>query len=96
MHWIPLVYLLSTAAALLLLYETGTRAWYWHVIGALCGLVIGLLPPPSRAGGDLFYVITGAAFMFLFTWGAIAILFSGVGFGRRKHRTREMSARQLR
>lgn len=72
-----LIYLLSGGTALLILHAEGVRTWYWHVISVLAGLVIGLFPPPSGASGNLYYLLMGSGFMFLFTWGAAAILFSG-------------------
>jgi hypothetical protein len=63
------IYLLAGAVAAALLWLAGIRRWYWHVIAALAGFVVGLVPPPGGAGGDGFYTMAGAISIFLIVWG---------------------------
>jgi hypothetical protein len=74
-QWILFSYLMAALAALLVLFAFGPVAWYFHVIGILAGLLAGLVPPPSGNGGDLFYIVTGTACVFLLLWGIGGILY---------------------
>jgi hypothetical protein len=82
--WAMIAYGFSAALALLLLYGSGPRRWYWHVLSAIAGLAIGLAPRrspfPSQLNTSQGDLIIGFIFVFLFFWGAAAPFF----FKRRR------------
>src|SRR5271157_1814619 len=52
-----------------LLYRFRSQAWYWHVLAAIVGLAIGLMPGTAllqTEGGSLLY---GFSFIILMVWG---------------------------
>ncbi len=73
-------YILAAVAALVILLGLGPKAWYFHVIGLMAGLLAGLLPSPLGPAGNVFYLVTGTACIFLLVWGGGGIVF------RRRHR----------
>ncbi len=73
-------YAVSVVLALLLLYLHHVR-WYWHVLGIVVALVIGLIPTPEPLVGKRIYdMVVGCLFVFLITWGV------GEIFMHRYHR----------
>lgn len=78
------VFGLSILAALLLLYFFRPKAWYWHLLSVAAALAIGLTPFPEGWHSSTADLVVGAVFLFLFFWGAGAILF--LGRGRRQPR----------
>ncbi len=68
-QWLLYSYLMAAATAPLLLALYRARRWYWHTLSVLAGLAVGLTPPPSGSGGDLFYLVAGTACVFLVLWG---------------------------
>jgi hypothetical protein len=75
-QWFLYSYLLAGVAALLLLVVFRARRWYLHAISVLGGLLAGIVPPIGGAGGDWFYLLAGAACVFLLAWGAGGVFFA--------------------
>jgi len=73
--WVILAYGCSGVLALLLLYLSGPRRWYWHLLSVLLALVIGLVPLPKSLNTPQGSLWIGVVFVFLFLWGAAAPFF---------------------
>ena len=74
-NWVILAFGCSGLLALFLLFLTGPRRWYWHVLSVLIALVVGLIPIPSKLNTPEGSMGIGVAFVFLFVWGISAPLF---------------------
>jgi hypothetical protein len=80
--WAILAYTVAAGLALILLYLSGAKAWYWHVLSAMVALGIGLTPIPARWNTPVTNVVVGFCFVFLMLW-AVAAPF----IGRRRRRS---------
>jgi hypothetical protein len=64
---VGVIYGLCLVLALALLYFFPVR-WYWHALGLVAAVVVGLIPLPWDYGPrDL---MIGSVFLVLFVWGA--------------------------
>lgn len=70
--WVFLAYGISAIVALLLLYFSGAKAWYWHVLSVAVALAIGLMPIPVKFNTPLGSLVVGCLFTFLLLWGVAA------------------------
>jgi hypothetical protein len=61
--------------ALLVLYFTRARTWYWHVLSILLALLVGLVPIPPRFNTNAVTLAIGAVVVFLILWGIAAPFF---------------------
>ena len=68
-------YAASMGLAFILLAYFHARPWYIHTASLLFAFGIGLMPPPAGWGGPVYDLSVGAAFTFLFVYGAAAPLF---------------------
>jgi len=68
-------YAASIGLALILLGYFHARPWYIHTASLLFAFAIGISPPPEGWGGPAYDLTVGAAFTFLFVYGAAAPLF---------------------
>jgi len=73
--WVMLAFGVSGVLALFLLYVSGPKRWYWHVLSLLVALVIGLVPIPKSLNTPQGSLWIGGVFTFLFLWGLAAPLF---------------------
>ena len=71
-----LAYVAAAVLALILLFFSGTKAWYWHVLSGVIAVAFGWkMPIPSKYDPYLTIVI-GFCFCFMFVW-AVAAPFVG-------------------
>ena len=73
--WAMIAYGFSAALALLLLYMSGPRRWYLHVLSVALALAVGLGPIPAKWNTPQMTMVIGFVFVFLFLWGVAAPLF---------------------
>jgi len=73
--WVFLTYGTAAVLALLLLFFSRAKAWYWHVLSILAALVIGLVPIPPQFNTPQATLVVGFVFTFLIFWGIAAPLF---------------------
>ncbi len=65
-------YAVAAFLALILLYFSGAKAWYWHVLSAAVAVVIGrFVPLPSRFD-PVLTIVVGFCFVFLMMWAVAA------------------------
>ena len=69
-----LVYLLSIAIPVYLLYLFRSQAWYWHVLAIVVALALGFVPTPPSLKSAAFDLIFGAVFLLLLIWGLGGLL----------------------
>ena len=74
--WAMLAYALAGGLALILLFLSGPKAWYWHLLSAVVALGIGLVPIPPKYNTSTVNIIIGFCFVFMFLW-AVASPFVG-------------------
>ncbi len=74
--WVILAFGISGLLALLLLYFSGPKAWYWHVLSAAVALAIGLVRIPVKWNTPTTGLVIGTIFVFLMVW-AVAAPFLG-------------------
>ena len=63
------VYLLSFALAVLLLYAIHSRPWYLHAMAVAAALVLGFVQPPPEWKGIAYDLAFGGLITFLLVWG---------------------------
>jgi hypothetical protein len=63
------VYLLSFALAVLLLYAIHSRPWYLHALAVAAALALGFVQPPPEWKGIAYDLAFGATITFLLVWG---------------------------
>ncbi len=74
--WAMLTYAVAAVLALIILFFSGPKAWYWHVLSGLVALGLGwFIPIPSKYDPILTLVV-GFCFVMLFVW-AVAAPFVG-------------------
>jgi hypothetical protein len=66
------VYGASAVLALVILFFSGAKAWYWHVLSVAVALGIGLMPVPVKYNNPTTSLIIGSVFTFLLLWGVAA------------------------
>jgi hypothetical protein len=71
-----LAYAAAAGLALILLFFSGPRPWYWHVLSGAAALGIGLTPIPAKFNTSMVNIIIGSLFVFMFFW-AVAAPFVG-------------------
>jgi hypothetical protein len=74
--WAMLAYAVAGGFALILLFLSGSKAWYWHVLSGVVALGIGLTPIPTKYNTPTVNIIIGFCFVFMFLW-AVASPFVG-------------------
>jgi len=74
--WAVLAYAVAAGLALILLYLSGTKPWYWHVLSGVVAVGIGLTPIPAKWNTPVTNVVVGFCFVFLMLW-AVAAPFIG-------------------
>jgi len=74
--WAMLAYAVAGGLALILLFLSGSKAWYWHVLSGVVALGIGLTPIPPNLNTPTVNIIVGFCFVFMFLW-AVAAPFLG-------------------
>ena len=74
--WVMLAYGVSAMLALLLLYFSGAKPWYWHVLAGAVALAIGLVRIPVKWNTPTTGLVIGTVFTFLMVW-AVAAPFMG-------------------
>ena len=79
--WVILAFGISGLLALLLLYFSGPKAWYWHVLAGAAGLGISLIRRPAAISADQWNspttsLVVGVVVVFLLVW-AVAAPFMG-------------------
>jgi hypothetical protein len=74
--WAMIAYAIAAGLALIFLFFSGSKAWYWHVLSGLAALGIGLIPIPPRYNITVVNIAVGFAFVFMFVW-AVASPFIG-------------------
>ncbi|MCC7175908.1 MAG: hypothetical protein IT159_11990 [Bryobacterales bacterium] len=70
--WIVVTFSISALLALLVLYFSGPKAWYWHVLAAVAALAIGLAPTPPKWNTPMSSLVVGSVFVFLMVWAVAA------------------------
>jgi hypothetical protein len=76
-QWVILAYGFAALLALALLYLSGPKAWYWHVLSGAAALAIGLMPIPAQWNTPQTGLIVGFFFVFLFVWAVAAPFLRG-------------------
>jgi hypothetical protein len=61
--------------AVLLLFFSGPKRWYWHILSLAAALAVGLMPIPAKWNTPQASVVIGVVFVFLFLWGVAAPVF---------------------
>ena len=61
--------------ALAVLFWSGPKAWYLHVLSVAVALAIGMTPTPTQFNKPVTSIIVGAPVVFLFVWGIAAPFF---------------------
>ena len=67
-----LVYGIVAVLALVLLYFSGPKAWYWHVLAAAVALAIGSVRIPVKYNTPTASLVIGSVFIFLMVWAVAA------------------------
>ncbi len=71
-----LSFAIAAVLALAILYWSGPKSWYWHVLSVIVAAVIGLAPTPTQFGSSpVTSIIVGVPFVFLIVWGIAAPFF---------------------
>lgn len=70
--WVVGAYGASAILALLILFFSGAKAWYWHLLSVAAALVVGLTPIPASLNTPTASLIVGSVFTFLLLWGIAA------------------------
>ncbi len=70
--WVILAFGISAVLALLLLYISGPKAWYWHVLAGAVALGVGLVPIPEQYNTPTGTLVVGTVFVFLMVWAVAA------------------------
>jgi hypothetical protein len=73
--WAMIAYCFSAALAGLLLFFSGPKRWYWHLLSLAAALAVGLTPVPVKWNTPQASVVIGVIFVFLFLWGVAAPVF---------------------
>lgn len=72
---IMLVYGAAVLAAVGVLALKRASRWYWHLLGIVAALALGLTPIPPSINNNTTTVIIGVIFLFLMVWGIGAPFF---------------------
>ena len=70
-----LSFAIAAVLALAVLYWSGPKAWYLHVLSVVVGVAIGMAPTPTQFNKPVTSIIVGAPFVFLVVWGLAAPFF---------------------
>ena len=71
-----LSFAVAALLAMAVLYLSGPKSWYWHVLSAVVALGIGFAPTPKQFGSSpVTSIVVGAPFVFLVVWGIAAPFF---------------------
>ncbi len=70
--WVVGAYGASAILALLVLFFSGAKAWYWHLLSVVAALVLGLTPIPAGINTPTTSLVVGSIFTFLLLWGVAA------------------------
>ena len=73
--WAMIAYCCSALLAVLLLFFSGPKRWYWHILSLAVALAVGLTPIPVKWNTAQMSVVIGVVFLFLFLWGGAAPFF---------------------
>lgn len=73
--WVMIAYCCPAVLALLLLFFSGPKRWYWHTLSLAAALAVGLTPVPAKWNTPQASMVIGGVFVFLLLWGAAAPLF---------------------
>jgi hypothetical protein len=76
-QWVILAYGFAALLALALLYLSGPKAWFWHVLSGAAALAIGLMPIPPGWNTPQTGLIVGFCFVFLLVWAVAAPFLRG-------------------
>ena len=84
-YLVLLAYGSAAAVAVLLLYRFEPIHWVLHVISLIAALAIGFMKLPPELTTPEGTLVVGAAFSFLFIWGAFAPFFHRWHYHAQKH-----------
>jgi len=70
-----LSFAIAAVLALAVLYWSGPKAWYLHVLSVVVGVAIGMAPTPTQFNKPVTSIIVGVPFVFLVVWGLAAPFF---------------------
>lgn len=63
-------YAVTLVVAAYLAWHFRAVSWYWHVASIIIAVAIALMPPLPAWRGPGYDLLTGAAIVFFFVWGA--------------------------
>ena len=70
--WAMVAYAAAAVFALIFLFFSGTKAWYWHVLSGLAAIGLGLTPIPPKYNTSAINIVIGFVFVFMFLWAIAA------------------------
>lgn len=70
--WVIAAYGASAVLALLVLFFSGAKSWYWHLLSVALALAVGLTPIPVKLNTPTMSLVVGSVFTFLLLWGVAA------------------------
>ena len=73
--WAMIAYCCAAILAVLLLFFSGPKRWYWHILSLAAALAVGLMPIPVKYSTPQTSVAIGVLFVFLLLWGGAAPCF---------------------
>ena len=82
---VALVYLLTLAAAIFLVYRFEQHSWIWHAGALAVAAVLGFMPPPDFWSGEGYDLTIGAVFLFLVVWGIGGFVDRGLHLHHHHH-----------
>ncbi|MCC7155392.1 MAG: hypothetical protein IT161_12520 [Bryobacterales bacterium] len=79
---VAIIYLLTFAVAIYLVYRYSHHSWIWHACALLAAVVVGFTPPPDYWSGQSYDLIVGVCFLFLVIWGLGEFIVRGLRLHR--------------
>jgi hypothetical protein len=78
--WVILTFGSAALLALVLLYTSGAKAWYWHILSLAAALAIGLTPIPAQWNTSQTNLVIGFFFVLFLLWAVAAPFVRGPGW----------------